>query len=330
MKIKKEYIMLAVIILALSVYLILRNPDRTHYDLPKIPEVAGKNISKIEISRSDASISLNRKDNTWRIAPKGYPANCSKVENMLDIIEQLILTALVSESKNYSRYDLDDKKKITVKAWAGDKLRREFEVGKAATSYRHTFVKLADDHRVYHARGNFRSKFDQTADNLQDKAVLSFEKTEIQKIRMAKGKQEMVLTQTQVGSKISPAKEADAESPPSEKKEETVWQTSDGKKADDAKLNQLLASLSSLRCEKYIDECKKEDFTNPIFTIELKGTEEYSLSIFSKTDKHAKGYPAVSSANDYPFLLSNSKADNLMKRPDELLKKPAGAKPMTE
>lgn len=329
MKIKKEYIMLAVIISALSVYLVLRNPDRTHYELPKIPEVARKDISKIEISWSDASISLNRKDNTWRIAPKGYPANASKVKNMLDIIEQLILTALVSESKNYRRYDLNNEKKITVKAWAGDKLRREFEVGKAATSFRHTFVKLAHDHRVYHARGNFRAKFDQKVDNLQDKTVLSFDKTEIQEIRMAKGKQEMLLTQTQVPSKISPAEEADADSPPPEK-EETVWQTSDGKKADDARLNQLLASLSNLRCEKYIDERKKEDFTNAIFTIELNGAEEYSLSIFSKTDKHAKDYPAVSSANDYPFLLSNSKADNLMKRPDELLKKPGGAKPMTE
>jgi hypothetical protein len=167
-------------------------------------------------------------------------------------------------------------------------------------------------------------------EDLQDKAVLSFEKTEIQEIRMAKGKQEMVLTQTRVPSKISPAEEADAESPPSEKKEETVWQTSDGKKADDAKLDQLLTSLSNLRCEKYIDERKKEDFTNPIFTIELKGAEEYSLSIFSKTDKHAKDYPAVSSGNDYPFLLSNSKADNLIKRPEELLKKPGGMKSTIE
>jgi hypothetical protein len=330
MKIKKEYIMLAVIILALSVYLILRNPDRTHYQLPRIPEVAGKDISKIEIAKSDTSISLNKKGNTWHIAPKGYPADPAKVENMLDVMEQLALTALVSESKNYGRYDLDDQKKIAVKAWAADKLKREFEVGKAATSFRHTFVKLADDHRVYHAGGNFRSKFDRTAEDLQDKTVLSFDKTEIQEMHMAKGKQEIVLTQTQVPAKVGSDEEAEAKSPPSEKKEQTLWQTSDGKKADDAKLNQLLASLSNLRFEKYIDDRTKEEFASPIFTIELKGAEEYSLSIFSKTDKHAKNYPAVSSANDYPFLLSNSKADNLMKRPDELLKRPGGVKPTTE
>jgi hypothetical protein len=133
-----------------------------------------------------------------------------------------------------------------------------------------------------------------------------------------------------VPAKVGPDEEAEAKSPPSEKKEQTVWQTSDGKKADDAKLNQLLASLSNLRFEKYIDDRTKEEFASPIFTIELKGPEEYSLSIFSKTDKHAKNYPAVSSANGYPFLLSNSKADNLMKRPDELLKRSGGVKPTTE
>ena len=38
---------------------------------------------------------------------------------MLDVIEELTLTALVSESKNYVRYDLSHDEKITVKAWKG-------------------------------------------------------------------------------------------------------------------------------------------------------------------------------------------------------------------
>ena len=320
MKIKKEYVVLAVIILALSLYLILRSPDRTHYKLPKVPDIAG-DISKIEISKFDSSIAISKKDDTWRIAPQGYPANTNKVEDMLDIIEELTLTAMVSESRNYSRYDLNDEKKITVKAWTGDTPRREFEVGKAATSFRHTFVKLADDHRVYHARGNFRAKFDQTLDNLRDKTVLSFDKTEIQEVHTTRGKEVMAFSRTQVPVQVSPSEEADAESPPSEKQQK-VWQTADGKKADEAKLKRLLTTLSDLRCEKYIDDRNKEDLMSPIYTIQLKGVQEYTLSIFAKTDKNDKNYPAVSSANDYPFLLSDWQADNLMKKPDEMLKGP--------
>ena len=61
MKIKKEYIILVIIIIALSLYLILRNPNRTFYELPEIPSVSGKNISKIEIAKTKSAIVLNKR-----------------------------------------------------------------------------------------------------------------------------------------------------------------------------------------------------------------------------------------------------------------------------
>ncbi len=320
MKIKKEYSILLAVIIALSLYLTLRNPDRTLYKLPEVPEVARKDISKIEIAKPDISIVLNKQGGSWHIAPQAYSADTDMVKNMLDVIEKLTLTALVSESKNYDRYNLNDNEKIVVKAWKEDTLRREFEVGKAATSYRHTFVKLAGDDRVYHARGNFRDKFDQTVDNLRDKTVLSFDQTEIQEIRIAKGEQLMVFGRKQVPVEVTAGKEAEVRSPPSPKAE-TVWQTAEGKKGDESKLSRLLTTLSNLRCEKYIDDRKKEDFTNPIYALQLKGLQEYTLSIFAKTDKSDKNYPAVSSANDYPFLLSDRQADDIMSNPDEMLQK---------
>ncbi|NIS75020.1 MAG: DUF4340 domain-containing protein, partial [Deltaproteobacteria bacterium] len=110
-------------------------------------------MSKIEISKPEGSIILSKRDNSWYIDPKGYSAESQKIKkDMLVTIEKLTLTALVSESKTYSRYHLGNDKKISVRAWAGNKLRREFEVGKAAPSLRHTFVKIAGDDRVYHAR----------------------------------------------------------------------------------------------------------------------------------------------------------------------------------
>lgn len=320
MKIKKEYSILLAVIIALSLYLTLRNPDRTQYQLPEVPEVDRKDISKIEIAKPDISIVLNKQGGSWHIAPQAYSADTDKVKNMLDVIEKLTLTALVSESKNYDRYNLNDNEKIVVKAWKEDTLRREFEVGKAATSYRHTFVKLAGDDRVYHARGNFRDKFDQTVDNLRDKTVLSFDQTEIREIRIAKGEQLMVFGRKQVPVEVTAGKEAEVRSPPSPKAE-TVWQTAEGKKGDESKLSRLLTTLSNLRCEKYIDDRKKEDFTNPIYALQLKGLQEYTLSIFAKTDKSDKNYPAVSSANDYPFLLSDRQADDIMSNPDEMLQK---------
>ena len=320
MKLKKEYSILVAIIVALVLYLVLRQQERTHYRLPKLPHVAGTEISKIEISKADTSIALSKKDNTWYIDPKGYPADNRKIKEMLATIEKLTLTALVSESKNYSRYHLDNDKKITVKAWAGDNLRREFEVGKTAPSFRHTFVKIAGDDRVYHARDNFRGKFDQTTEDLWDRTVLSFERTEIEEIQITKGEQSILLSRKQIPVEISTDQKPEVESSPPSKLE-IVWENPDGKKGDQSTINRLLATLSNLRCEKYLEGRKKDEFANPIYTLTLKGAQEHSLSIFGKPDKEAKSNPAISSQSDFPFLLNEGQAEGIMKNPKEMLEK---------
>lgn len=117
MKLKKEYFILAAILVALILYLALHRSNRTHYQLPELSEVTGKHISKLEITTAGNSIIFNQKDNTWNIEPNGYRADSTKVKNILNVIEKLKLTALVSESKNYIRYDLSNDKNIHVKAW---------------------------------------------------------------------------------------------------------------------------------------------------------------------------------------------------------------------
>jgi hypothetical protein len=114
------------------------------------------------------------------------------------VFETLTLTALVSESEDYIRYDLHAGKKITVKAWQEDSLMRNFDIGKAASSFRHTFVKLNDDSRVFHARDNFRGKFELSEDNLRDKSVLSFKITDIQEIQIDKDQTSLKLARTQI------------------------------------------------------------------------------------------------------------------------------------
>jgi len=321
MKIRKEYILLVAIILSLSAYIFLRKPDRTHYQLPKLSEIAVKNITKIEIKGPDGTVILKKKDRSWNIDPKGYPADAAMIKNMLDIADKLTITALVSESKNYERYDLNDEMKITVKALAGNTPVRTFEVGKAAGSYRHTFIKLAGDDRVYHARGNFRGKFDKTVDELRDKTVLSFDQKQIQEIHITKDDQVVAFTCKDVPVKTVPEKKKNVEGSSPASKTNKVWQTADGKKVDGSKLKNLIRTLSKLRCDNYIEGKKKDGFSNPIYSVRLKGAKEYFLSIFNKTAKGAKGHPAISSENIYPFFLSDWKAKDIMKTPEELLEK---------
>lgn len=320
MNVKKEYLILVVLILGLSLYLALHKRGKSHYQLPEFPKVVKKEISKVEIAKRNTTIVLNKRDNRWQIVPQGYPADASQVESMLDVLEKLSLTALVSESKNYERYNLDEENKVIVKAWSGDTLRRELEIGKAATTFQHTFVKLSDDHRVYQARGNFRSKFDMNVDNLRDKTVLAFDARDIQEIRLSKGEQSIVFTRREISNEITSSKEEKAQSS-QRPTEEATWESDDGKRGDAPQLNRILTTLSKLRCEKYLDDRKKEDLSDPIYKIELKGIKEYSLSVFAKIDESSSNYPATSSDNDYPFLLPSWQVNDLMKNPEEFLEK---------
>ncbi len=53
-------------------------------------------------------IRFDKKHDTWVVGPKSYPADKQKVKDMVEVIESLAVTALVSESKNYIRYELND------------------------------------------------------------------------------------------------------------------------------------------------------------------------------------------------------------------------------
>jgi len=94
-----------------------------------------------------------------------------------------------------------------------------------------------------------------------------------------------------------------------------VWQAADGRPVDEAVVKQILNTVSSLRCEKFISDRRKDDFTSPLFTLRLKSGQEYSLSIFAKTAEKDTDFPAVSSGSNYPFLLSGSQVDRIMQDP---------------
>jgi hypothetical protein len=333
MKIKKEYIILVVVIVALSLYLYMRSSDKTHYELPKITQIIGKDLSTIEVSQKGSTFVLNKKDEKWEIGAEGYPTENNKVKKIVDAVENLSLTDLVSESKNYSLYDLNDDIKIHVKAWTGDKVCREFDIGKTASSYNHTFVKLADNPNVFLASDNFRNEFNQTVEKLRSKIVMEFDKKDIHGLQITRGDKTMVLSLTippvEVNPVIDKNKPVQDENKPIQNKKdkppeqkEPIWQTGDGTKADKSKINALLSTISKLSCDQYIEGKKKEDFTKPVYTLLLKGPQEYSIAVYEKADKDAKEFPAVTSENSYPFFLQESQANNIMKAPEDLLLKP--------
>jgi hypothetical protein len=332
MKSKKEYIILGGIIVLLALYLVYQKKDRTYYELPKLPEVKKADITALKITKTDQVIELQKKDDKWMILPEKYPADSAKIDPMLDIIAGLTVTAMVSESENYNRYELDDPKKISIIALAGDKTVRSFDMGKTAPSNQHTFIKLPDDKRVYHARENFKTKFDIKADVLRDLTVLAFDKAQIQQIEVqAKEKKPLLLSMKQEPVEVDVKPEdantktkkdqtpegedtSNEQTPEKETAPKTIWQSADGETMPESDINSLLDGVSKLKCKEFIKDKGKADFTSSIYTVKLKGDKTYELSIFDKIKKDDNTYPAVSSESEYPFLLPQYKVEDLINK----------------
>ena len=317
MKIKVEYLILVAVIVLLSLYLLLHKTDKTHYQLPVMPPLTVDDLSKLEVVLPERTLTLVKAGDLWEISPQGYPVTASRIQDMLKALENLTLTAMVSESKNYERYDLQAGKRIHVRAWSGDTLQRDIEIGKAASSFRHTFLKLASDDRVYHARENFRPKFEQTIDSLHDKQVLTFEADTIQAIQFTHEDTLTEITRAQPPVAITSDKQ---DQPAADQPSGPLWQTTDGIALDDAKVKSLLNTLARLSCDKYIYDQSKAEMQDPIFSIVLKGPQEYTLALFAPQDAETGPFPAVSSENKFPFLLPENRVKSIMIPIDDLKK----------
>lgn len=307
MKSKKEIAILFFIISVLAFYISSQKDEKTHYELPDVSKIETNEIAKISIKKKGSEILLVKEGDKWLVSDKKYPADSSMVDKMIDAISGLTLTALASESKNYGIYELDEKGRVEVEAYKGDKLLRKITIGKNTPTYHQTFVMLDDDHRVYHSKGTIRREFDRTVSELRDKKVMSFN-DEISELILKKAEKEMSILRVSAPVSVDMTDEKDEKTAP-----EAVmpkWTTSDNRAVKEAEVDGIVNTLSDYLCDEYIEDKTKEDFESPIFTATLKGINTYTISFFEKQDEK---YPAISSQSEYPFLVSAWKADKIMK-----------------
>lgn len=318
---KKEYLILIAVILALGAYLLLKDKNQTHFKLPEIAAMESAKTDAIQIIQAGRTIDLKRKDDRWFIQPGAFPADGTKVKNMLKAAEDLQITALVSESANYERYDLSDDKRTTVKLSAGDTLQREFEIGRAAPTFQHTFVKLTGDANVYHAKGSLNNTFNIDQENLRDRIVLTYDQAAVTSIDLQKGDQMVTLLKKEIPQEQKPSEENEEKAaetqPPATT---TVWQTSDGEAVDQTAVERLLGSFSHLQCDGFVADKSRADFKEPAWELVFKtGQETYTVAVKAKAGEADDHLEAISSASDYVFKLLQSRAENFEKQVHKLM-----------
>lgn len=299
---KKEYIILVVMILALSGYLVLKKENQQNYTLPEPMKIEQGKINKILITRENIPVELVREKELWVVSDKKFAADMNKVNELLDVIRNLKVSALISESGDTRRYELDDPQAIDVKVLKDKELLLSFKIGKTAPSGNHTFVMLAGDTKIYQADKNFQTEFNTSVDTLRDKQVLTFKESAIEQITLVKGGVTKNLTAV-----------------PATDNEKTVsWKFEDGTTPANEALTNLLSSLSFLKCERFSDNLSKDELEkqSPLCTITIKDTLPIVLNIFET--KEGESMVASSSMSPYPFVLESYKGKDILAYVDKL------------
>lgn len=315
MKIKKEYILLALLIASSVGYLVFQRADRMHYKLPVLDEVKAESISSIEISREGKTTVLKRQDGTWRITPQNWRADQTKVSEMLDELAHLAVTDLVSETRDYDRYELDNGKKATIRAFAGTELRRDIIVGKAAPTYNHTYAMLPGDTRVYLVSGDIPRTFLVSPSEMRDMLVLSLTPSDITRIEIEHKGDKAAL----IKSEVPQTKTGDGSKGETDGKAKLfTWHTDTGRPVDKAEVDTILAGLAKVYCGEYLDDAVRVNLKNPETALVMKGSEVHTLSIFRKTGEKV---PALSSQSESPFVMPDYKLEDIEKSLNKILEK---------
>ncbi|MBF0204044.1 MAG: DUF4340 domain-containing protein, partial [Desulfamplus sp.] len=312
-------------------YLVMHKKDRNNYLLPSIPEINVADITEIGIDKDGKNIILSKKDGAWVVTDKNYPVEQESITPMLDIIKKLQLSALVSESGNLTPYELDSKNRIDVTVKSKIETLRKFEIGKTAPSFRHTFVRLDGDSKVYHAAKSFRRDFDKTVADLRDKKVLVFDKNKINSITLKKGDivkdiaikddkpavdDKKVDTNGEKSSDKTDEKPLDtiAQKSLDNSNDKSLEKSNDKPLENKEAIDSLLNMLASFKCHSFTDTDSKDEFKGmeEIASIILKGDKEFSIVIYKKDDKG--NYPTLSSEIVYPFVMDTYQGDDLISK----------------
>jgi hypothetical protein len=310
---KKEYLILILLILLFSAYLFLHKDNRDHYTLPEISAIDPSQLTGLVLEKKDGAIRFTRKDKQWVLTDKEYPADAASVQSMLDALKTFKLSALVSEKQDVKRYELDDENRIIVKALKGEDSVFEFTLGKTAPSRNHTFVMIQNDKNIYHANGNLKPDFGKTTQDFRDKKVLEFKEASLKRIMLETGGKSKTLIPREA------AKEEKKEETSDKEKLSVTWVSEDGAPIDHEGLANLLSTLSALQCQQYLDSPDKTGLekSKPLGKIVLETETRLELMLF-KGDKEEQ-INGISSMNGYAFELSRFNGKEILSHMERLL-----------
>ncbi len=140
-------------------------------------------IDSIEITGPDASRTvLAKAGDAWTVGERRYPADASRVEAMLSLLNPVKILGTVASDASRGEYGLEEGSAVSVTALSGGKKIREVLVGKGAVNSMQTYARVDGAQSVSLLSGDYRGAFGLPADELRSRDVWSLDAQSVTRV----------------------------------------------------------------------------------------------------------------------------------------------------
>lgn len=274
-----------VLILAGIVYLLAKPGDRIHYDLPEWKAPDRGKISRISYGKGEKT-DLRLEEGQWVVGAPARRADGEKVEKILDALENLKPTDLVSRSGYYDSFLLGETARTEVSVTDGEGTG-EFSFGKRASSSQGTYALLPGEEAVLIITGDWNALLPADPGELRDRTVLTFG---------AAGLNILELTDRDSGKKLVFSKDGEGN-----------WLKNGEIYGDGEGLTKKISSLSGIKCRSFVSDPLPEGPPRWKALLSVEGRET-DFSVWGERDG---SFLCSSSQSEDPFLLPSHTLDGL-------------------
>lgn len=295
----------------LALVLVLQRAQRSKVVVSGPKETVTVNpdqVTRVWVHKADGDVELVKSGSDWRLTkPVDYPANQDMITTMLKSVEALKLEDVISSNPATRGTYQVDSTGTEVAIWAGDKQVMGLIIGKSSADWTHTFVRRKDGNEVFRAEGVIAYNFNRRPEDWRDKSILKLDEPTVTRVALEYPKERVQLALVRADS--------------------THWNlevpgkgTEPADSTTAARLVQGAAKLSTVNFATDAEAVGK-DFAAADFRLAVTAGATTHRVDFLSTDEtkllaRRDGSPTL-------FSLYKSNLGNLMKKPDDLRKKPA-------
>ena len=309
---------LLIVILTVIILLVFFLPKKGEKTYIKSLSSISSEIDSFVIKKGNVSAYIFQENDEWKVAKEkgseSYKADKSKVQEILKNIKEEKKVEVVSKSKAYYKYELDEENRIDIKAYYKEKEVAYLSIGKSANNYSSYYTLLKNDSNIYQLVGQIRDTFFYEVKELRDKKVYSFNAEDILSLKIDKGVKSVTLMKKNVNKNINQkaiSKVKEVQEKKGDLKEiDLMWKDEANKEYKKYEIDDIVNTISNLKVDKFLEESSKE-FTKGAFyikfKIELKQGKSYQLTLFKRNETFVAVVPFMKQA----FSISSEDIDRL-------------------